>query len=122
MAFSRRQATWQSLSDEERPHQRSGESPDQPLDADLLDAYSRAVIAVVEQVGPAVVGLLGTGRDQAGGQGSGFVVAADGLALTNSHVVAGRRQLLVATGEGDRLPAEIQRAYRGGAARQQEHS
>src|ERR1700684_1490142 len=59
-------------------------------DQALLDAYSRAVIDVVDRVGPAVVGLTihageVNGRPR-GGTGSGVIVAPDGLILTNSHV------------------------------------
>ena len=50
-------------------------------DADLLDAYSRAVISVVAAVGPAVVSLR-VGRFQAGpqeaGAASGVVITPDG--------------------------------------------
>jgi S1-C subfamily serine protease len=59
-------------------------------DLDLLDAYSRAVIAVVGRVSPAVASLSVTGspggrRPQ--GSGSGLVFASDGYVLTNNHVV-----------------------------------
>ena len=55
-------------------------------DADLLDAYSRAVIAVVRKVGPAVISVLGPRVNRGGGSGSGFILTPDGYALTNSHV------------------------------------
>jgi S1-C subfamily serine protease len=57
-----------------------------PEDQALLDAYSRAVIDVVDRVGPAVVGLAVRADKSRGGSGSGVVVAPDGLILTNSHV------------------------------------
>lgn len=50
--------------------------------ADLLDAYSRAVMDVVARVSPSVV-QVSAGR----GNGSGVVIAPDGYLLTNSHVV-----------------------------------
>ncbi len=76
-------------------------------DADLLDAYSRAVIQVVETVSPAVISITARGPDGRGGGGSGFIVTPDGYAITNSHVVESRSQLEAETAEGDRLPAEI---------------
>ena len=57
-----------------------------PEDQALLDAYSRAVIDVVDRIGPAVVGLAVRADKSRGGSGSGVVVAPDGLILTNSPV------------------------------------
>src|ERR1700692_3896801 len=86
-------------------------------DQELLDAYSRAVIDVVDRVGPAVVGLTihtgeATGRPR-GGTGSGVVVAPDGLILTNSHVAgagstaSSSARIEVTTPEGQHLTARL---------------
>ena len=94
-----------------------------PEDQALLDAYSRAVIDVVDRVGPAVVGLAvrapsppspargGRKEGVRGGSGSGVVVAPDGLILTNSHVAgavggAGAR-IAVTTADGQDLRARL---------------
>ena len=80
------------------------------LDTALLDAYSQAVTRAVDLVGPSVV-TVEIGRDTSrrglGGQGSGFVVAPDGLILTNSHVVHKARIIHVSLSDGRRLPAEL---------------
>ena len=75
-----------------------------PHDAELLDAYSQAVVRVVETVAPAVVSVHGT---QPGGSGSGFLLTGDGYALTNSHVVGGRTKLVAITDDGDRIDAQV---------------
>jgi S1-C subfamily serine protease len=95
----------------------SGDRPDESLptvepasDAILLDAYSRTVSGVIDQVGPAVVRVevpLAGRPDGRGGVGSGVVITPDGLILTNSHVVAGNRRLRVATPDGRTLNAEL---------------
>ncbi|MEE8155455.1 MAG: trypsin-like peptidase domain-containing protein, partial [Phycisphaerales bacterium] len=83
--------------------------PDQPNghDAELLDAYSRAVVGVVEKVSPAVIGIQPRENQQRGGSGSGFLITPNGYALTNSHVVHGQEIVLARTTEGDRLDAEL---------------
>jgi S1-C subfamily serine protease len=76
-------------------------------DSDLLDAYSRAVISVVQKISPAVISVIGPRDDPRGGAGSGFMLAPDGYALTNSHVVHGRQELRAVTAEGDTLDASL---------------
>ena len=78
-------------------------------DQALLDAYSRAVIDVVERVGPAVVRLdvKAGGGPPRGGTGSGVVVAPDGLVLTSSHVVGAANEVKVSTVEGRSLSARV---------------
>jgi S1-C subfamily serine protease len=81
-------------------------------EVELLDAYSRAVITVVEAVGPAVVGILARykaasqNREQAG-TGSGVIIAPDGYVLTNNHVVHGADSFTVTTQDGTELDATL---------------
>jgi len=78
-------------------------------DAGLLDAYSEAVVSVVDAVGPTVVGVRTkrTGGGRGEGAGSGVILASDGYILTNSHVVHGAGELEVSLTDGRRLPASL---------------
>jgi S1-C subfamily serine protease len=71
-------------------------------DAELLDAYSRAVVDVVEKVGPAVVSLStpSKGPRFRGGAGSGVLFTPDGYLLTNAHVVQRAKSIEVALTDG----------------------
>jgi len=90
-------------------------------DIELLDAYSRAVTAVVDAVGPAVVSINVKVRRPAGqrsqggqrpdrsvgGAGSGMVFAPDGYVLTNNHVVHRATAIQVAFTDGTARPASL---------------
>lgn len=84
----------------------------QATDADVLDAYSRAVITVVDGVGPAVVSIL-VGKQatrrwpEREGAGSGVVIAPDGYILTNSHVVDRARRVTTTFTDGTQVAARL---------------
>lgn len=82
-------------------------------DEELLDAYSHAVVGVVEKVGPSVVSIrvkkAAASPRQPGGEGagSGVIIAPDGFVLTNNHVVEGATGAEVSLTDGNVLPARI---------------
>ena len=87
-------------------------------DGELLDAYSKAVVAAAERVGPAVVRVdvrhavavrtrRGVSEREMGGHGSGFIFTPDGFVLTNSHVVNDARLVRVEIPDGRSVAAEV---------------
>jgi S1-C subfamily serine protease len=78
-----------------------------PRDDDALDAYSRAVVRVVEAVGPAVASIARASRQGPAGAGSGVVFAPDGYVLTNAHVAAGADGLELSFTDGSTSRARV---------------
>jgi len=101
-----------SLLNQPKPEPTDSTSPPAD-DTAQLDAYSRAVIDVVEAVSPAVVRLdvrsaeRGRQGGSGGGSGSGVIVSPDGLVLTNSHVVGGASRIGATTADGQSLTAQV---------------
>ncbi len=97
--------------DEGSPAPARGNAP--PSDGPLLDAYSTAVVGVVERLGPAVIRVTVEGRRRRpgrrdrGGHGSGFFFTPDGFILTNDHVVTGAAEVRVETADGRTVPADV---------------
>ena len=72
-------------------------------DAELLDAYSDAVVGAVERVGPSVAHI----ETKPSGSGSGFAFAPDGFILTNSHVVERAKQIRATFADGGSYDARV---------------
>jgi len=105
-----------------------------PADFKALDDVSRALIAIAEQVKPAVVSVMNLGSLQSRrlppgfedlfgqfhdqqqqeqffdvplGRGSGFIVSEDGYIITNNHVVRGAERLDVELADGRLFMAHL---------------
>ena len=81
-------------------------------DAELLDAYSRAVIGVAERVGPSVAAVnvrkaQGRGANGAEGAGSAVILTPDGFLLTNNHVIEESSSLEVTLTDGRSFEAQL---------------
>ena len=89
--------------------------------AELLDAYSTAVVGAVDRVAPTVAHLevslgapiarRGRGRrspdSERSGAGSGFIFTPDGFLLTNSHVVEGATRIRATFSDGESHAADL---------------
>src|SRR5204863_9764729 len=85
-----RSATWRSCSAARRRCEVA--ATDVFDEREALDAYSRTVTAVAEQLAPSVANLRVTRRTRRGavpaGGGSAVVLTPDGFMLTSAHVVS----------------------------------
>lgn len=80
-------------------------------DVKMLDAYSQAVVGVVDKIGDAVVAINVPGPNGPGGggdsAGSGFVISPDGFLLSNAHVVGDASNVMVSLTDGRSLRATV---------------
>src|SRR6267378_1564524 len=81
----------------------SGPEPD---DTEALDAFSRSVVQVAEQLRPAVVHLEAR-KGRRGGSGSGVLYTPDGFLLTNHHVVQTSERVRVRLTDGRELAGRV---------------
>jgi S1-C subfamily serine protease len=94
-----------------------GSAETQPVEAEIFDAYSQAVIHAVERSGSAVVSvglamrvpeqLKRRGVPEIRSLGSGVIITPDGYILTNSHVVQSAEKIEVRLQDGRDYTARI---------------
>ena len=99
---------WQHFINNGFPPQTNSPLGDGPVpgEGEALDAYSQVVVRVADALRPAVVNLrVGRGRNQ--GSGSGVMFSADGLLLTNHHVVHGHDHVRVRMNDGSELEGRV---------------
>lgn len=98
------------------PGEGAGQTPRINIPQGENPADKTAVIAIAEQVGPAVVGISNRDvytdffrgeQEVEQSSGSGVIFDAKGYIVTNNHVVSGARKLIVSLADGRQVPAEI---------------
>ncbi len=101
------------ISNGEDPAQQGSKSP--ISDEELLDAYSRTVVNVAQEVSEAVVQIKvkkapqqrSRNQQKQTGGGSGFIISSDGFIVTNNHVVNGATRIEVALQDGRNFIARL---------------
>jgi S1-C subfamily serine protease len=68
---------------------------------------SNRIVRVVRRVSPAVVNVRAAVGDGQEGEGTGFFVRPDGIAVTNDHVVRGAFSIDVVTADGGKFEARV---------------
>src|SRR5438132_12187360 len=77
-----------------------------PDEGEALDAFSRAVVHVAEQLRPAVVHLEAR-KGRRGGSGSGVLYTPDGFLVTNHHVVQASERVRIRLTDGRELTGHV---------------
>lgn len=99
------------IKDARGPERGPGPEPARPDDGEALDAYSRVVTDVAENLAPSVANLRVRGRMPGGrrveGGGSGVLITPDGFMLTSAHVVEHARQVRASFVDGTDRTAEL---------------
>jgi S1-C subfamily serine protease len=86
---------------------RSGHRLTPVTEQNITVDVSTAIEDAVAKVGPAVVTVVNTLSGGGQASGSGVIFSADGLIITNNHVVDGARQLEVIFPDGQSVVAEL---------------
>lgn len=83
--------------------------------AKIADTRNTPIVQVAKTVGPAVVGITNkaVARDffnrqvETEGVGSGVIFRSDGYIVTNNHVIAGAKELIVSLSDGNTINGEL---------------
>lgn len=74
------------------------------------------IVAIAEQVGPAIVGISNMGRSSSFfgstelvemGSGSGVIISADGYIVTNNHVIRGAERIIARLADNRQMEAQL---------------